>query len=55
MVGHLKTILIVSGGVLIFGDSMVLKKLAGLCIAMTGIMWYSHIKLREQDKPAAKK
>lgn len=54
VVGHMKTVLIVSGGVLIFGDSMALKKLGGLCIAMSGIIWYSHIKMRESDKTAKK-
>lgn len=47
VVGHLKTVMIVSGGVFLFGDSMTAKKLLGLLVAMSGIVWYSHIKLAE--------
>ncbi len=38
-VGHLKTVIILTGGCLFFGDSMPLKKLFGVCIAMIGIVW----------------
>ncbi|KAF8065848.1 slc35e3 [Scenedesmus sp. PABB004] len=54
VVGHLKTVLIVGGGVVVFGDSMGLKKLAGLACAMAGIVWYSHIKLGEAAKAEGK-
>ncbi len=54
VVGHLKTVAIVSGGVMIFGDEISLKKLAGLTFAMSGIVWYSHIKMTEVQKPTAK-
>lgn len=56
VVGHLKTVLIVSGGVFIFGDSMVAKKFVGLCIAMAGIVWYSSVKMQEAagDKESKK-
>ena len=37
--GHVKTVIILAGGVLIFGDEMPPKKLAGICIAMSGIIW----------------
>uniref|UniRef100_A0A383VFD1 Sugar phosphate transporter domain-containing protein n=1 Tax=Tetradesmus obliquus TaxID=3088 RepID=A0A383VFD1_TETOB len=50
VVGHMKTVLIVAGGVLLFGDSMSAKKLAGLGCAMAGIVWYSQIKLGEASK-----
>jgi solute carrier family 35 protein E3 len=46
VVGHLKTIGIVAAGVFLFGDSMEPKKLMGLVMAMTGIVWYSHLKLQ---------
>ena len=46
VVGHLKTIGIVTAGVFLFGDSMEPKKLMGLVMAMSGIVWYSHIKMQ---------
>jgi solute carrier family 35 protein E3 len=39
VVGHVKTVLILSGGVLFFGDSMPAKKLGGILVAMLGIVW----------------
>lgn len=32
------------GGCLFFGDEMPLKKLAGISVAMTGIVWYSQVR-----------
>jgi solute carrier family 35 protein E3 len=37
--GHVKTVLILTGGCLMFGDTMPPKKLAGIGIAMVGIIW----------------
>jgi solute carrier family 35 protein E3 len=45
VVGHLKTVIILTGGCLLFGDQMPGSKLAGLGVAMAGIVWYSHIKM----------
>ncbi len=39
VVGHVKTILILSGGVVFFGDTMPPKKLGGIMVAMLGIVW----------------
>ena len=39
VVGHVKTVIILSGGVVFFGDSMPPKKVAGICVAMGGIVW----------------
>ena len=47
VVGHIKTVIILSGGVVFFGDSMSGKKFLGIVFAMGGIVWYSTIKLRE--------
>eukprot|EP00887_Chlorella_sp_A99_P008012 scaffold12.g8012.t1 len=56
VVGHIKTVLILSGGVLFFGDSMPPKKLCGIAVAMCGIVWYSQqIKLEEARATAASK
>lgn len=45
VVGHLKTVIILSGGCLLFGDAMPLKKFLGVCTAMVGIIWYTQLKL----------
>ncbi|GFR52735.1 hypothetical protein Agub_g15287, partial [Astrephomene gubernaculifera] len=45
VVGHLKTVIILTGGCLFFGDTMPLKKFIGVCIAMAGIVWYTQQKL----------
>lgn len=39
VVGHLKTVIILSGGCMFFGDDMPPKKLLGVCVAMAGIIW----------------
>lgn len=39
VVGHVKTVIILSGGVMFFGDSMPAKKVAGIMVAMAGIVW----------------
>ncbi|KAK9813049.1 hypothetical protein WJX72_008061 [[Myrmecia] bisecta] len=44
--GHVKTIAILAGGVLFFGDAMPAKKLMGIAVAMSGIVWYSRLKLQ---------
>ncbi|EIE22332.1 hypothetical protein COCSUDRAFT_6302, partial [Coccomyxa subellipsoidea C-169] len=41
VVGHIKTVIILMGGCMFFGDEMPLKKLAGISVAMSGIIWYS--------------
>jgi hypothetical protein len=46
VVGHLKTIIILSGGCMFFGDSMPYNKLMGVCVAMGGIVWYTQLKLQ---------
>jgi len=45
VVGHVKTVIILMGGCMFFGDEMPLKKLAGISVAMCGIVWYSQLKL----------
>eukprot|EP01025_Chloroclados_australasicus_P007289 TRINITY_DN1232_c0_g4_i2.p3 TRINITY_DN1232_c0_g4~~TRINITY_DN1232_c0_g4_i2.p3 ORF type:complete len:338 (-),score=45.45 TRINITY_DN1232_c0_g4_i2:1107-2120(-) len=53
VVGHLKTVVILTGGVIFFGDSMPLKKAFGVGVAMLGIIWYSRLKM-EMGKQIAK-
>ncbi|KAK9810595.1 hypothetical protein WJX73_003239 [Symbiochloris irregularis] len=45
VVGHVKTVIILVGGVVFFGDRMPLTKVAGISLAMAGIIWYSQLKL----------
>jgi len=49
IVGHLKTVSILTMGVMLFGDSMSTKKFLGICFALTGVIWYSVQKLRAQE------
>lgn len=53
VVGHVKTIIILAGGVIFFGDSIGKKKLGGIMVAMGGIIWYSQIKLEEARNAAS--
>ena len=41
VVGNLKLIIVLAGGVLFFGDVMPPKKAVGVCLALAGIFWYS--------------
>ena len=45
IVGHLKTVTILAGGCLLFGDTMSSSTVAGIIISLTGIMLYSHIQM----------
>lgn len=49
VVGHFKTVTVVVGGWVIFGDAMGVMKLMGLVIAMTGIVWYTNIRMIENS------
>ncbi|GFH13071.1 TPT domain-containing protein, partial [Haematococcus lacustris] len=49
VVGHLKTLIILTGGCMFFGDQMPPKKLLGVGIAMAGIVWYTQLKLASSD------
>jgi solute carrier family 35 protein E3 len=48
VVGHLKTVGIVSAGVLFFREALSARRLVGLGLAMSGIVWYSQVKMQEQ-------
>jgi solute carrier family 35 protein E3 len=39
IVGHLKTVIILTGGCVFFGDIMHWKRFAGIAVAMVGIAW----------------
>lgn len=46
VVGHLKTVFIMAGGYFFFGDQLGAVKLAGLALAMTGIISYSNAQMK---------
>lgn len=55
IVGHLKTVTILTGGCLIFGDSMTVTKFLGITLAMAGIAWYSQMQLSGLQQPKISK
>lgn len=44
VVGHLKTVIVIIGGVFFFGDTIPFMKAISLLIAAIGIAWYSYLK-----------
>ena len=50
VIGHLKTIIVISGGVLFFGDTIPLSKALSLLVAASGIGWYSYLKQSQLTK-----
>jgi solute carrier family 35 protein E3 len=48
IVGHVKTVAILTMGVVFFGDSMSGKKFTGICLALVGVVLYSKDKLAKQ-------
>lgn len=55
IVGHLKTVTILTGGCLIFGDTMTVSKFLGIALAMVGIAWYSQMQLSSLQQPKVSK
>jgi len=54
VIGHLKLIIVLAGGVAFFGDQMPPKKLAGVCVALAGIAWYSfQVRMACRSVPSA--
>ena len=49
--GHLKTVIILAGGFFLFGEKMPVKKLAGVLLALVGIVWYSGLKMQKAGGP----
>ncbi len=44
--GHLKTVLILAGGFVLFKEELPPVKLAGVVCALAGIIWYSGLKMK---------
>jgi solute carrier family 35 protein E3 len=51
VVGHVKTVVILAGGFFIFQEAMPWQKLAGVSLAMLGIVWYTYLKLKVPAAP----
>lgn len=51
MAGHLKFCLTVTGGFLLFHDPLQIIQFVGICITFSGILLYTHFKMKEQNKP----
>ncbi|ELU15977.1 hypothetical protein CAPTEDRAFT_2643 [Capitella teleta] len=48
MVGHSKFCLTLLGGVVIFNDTLTWEQIAGICLAFSGVIGYTHFKFKEQ-------
>lgn len=55
VVGHLKTCIILTGGCLLFGDEMPLKKFIGVCVSLLGMVWYTNVKMEETKRAKEEK
>eukprot|EP00750_Incisomonas_marina_P000682 INCI1046.2.p1 GENE.INCI1046.2~~INCI1046.2.p1 ORF type:complete len:356 (+),score=83.42 INCI1046.2:275-1342(+) len=53
IVGHLKTISILTTGYLFFQEDMNTKKVIGIVLAMIAVIWYSRIKLLQMQAAAS--
>ncbi|XP_013411667.1 solute carrier family 35 member E3 [Lingula anatina] len=51
MVGHLKFVLVLLGGFLLFRDPLAINQIAGILLVVAGVVTYTHFKLKEQKKP----
>ncbi|KXZ48558.1 hypothetical protein GPECTOR_27g729 [Gonium pectorale] len=52
VVGHFKTVLILTGGCVLFGEDMPWKRFMGICLTMTGIIWYTVLSAQAAQAPA---
>ena len=52
VLGHGKLCIILASGFLIFGDAFSLKIFAGVLMAFSGVVYYTHLKLQGQTMPS---
>ena len=50
LLGHLKTVLVFVGGVILFGDSLTVQKLFGGALTIMGLVMYGNAKVAEAQK-----
>lgn len=48
MAGHLKFCLTLTGGLILFQDSITVVQVLGICTTLAGVLAYTHFKLEEQ-------
>lgn len=53
-IGHTKSVLVLAGGALMFGDKMTFQKLVGVGIALAGMVWYTMGKITSPDEKPTK-
>ena len=54
IIGHTKTVLILAGGSLMFGDKLTNQKLLGVGVALAGMAWYTFGNIMRSDEKPAK-
>lgn len=54
IIGHTKSVLVLAGGTLMFGDKMTYQKLLGVGIALAGMVWYTMGKITSPDEKPSK-
>ena len=54
IIGHTKSVLVLAGGALMFGDKMTYQKLSGVGVALAGMVWYTCGKISSSpdEKPS---
>ena len=50
VLGHMKLLVILTGSVLIFHETITAKRLAGMVLAFVGIVYYTHVKIMGNAK-----
>ena len=54
MVGHMKFCLVLIFGYLLFKAPLEMNQLLGVCSTVFGVIYYSHLKLKEQQQQQKK-
>ncbi|KAK9831047.1 hypothetical protein WJX74_001133 [Apatococcus lobatus] len=54
IIGHTKTVLVLAGGSLMFGDKLTYQKVLGVSVALAGMGWYTFGNIITSDEKAAK-
>merc|ERR550519_420847 len=49
VLGHAKLLVILTFGIVVFGDDTNFMRLCGMAMAFGGIVTYTHLKIREQE------
>ena len=55
MIGHVKTISVLIGGVALFHDNLNFKQFIGIVLTLFGLFSYTFVKMSEQDQLPCKR